>query len=186
MWYFYPIVLPEHNPARRSSYSVDSSKTPKPTNNSSANRSCVCALSNGDPQVVKSAKKKKSKNSKSTFKTWISFSRSSSNSGYTTTSLSGLPTLFSYKQEIWSGNNCEKNIKSRIYVCAVLVNITLLMAHKRNIQIPFYFFSNNVMKGISNDKVRIDHMFGQFTNSLYGLDNEMLQWFEEIYTYVVN
>uniref|UniRef100_A0A0N5BUU3 Ovule protein n=1 Tax=Strongyloides papillosus TaxID=174720 RepID=A0A0N5BUU3_STREA len=101
----------------RSSHSVDSSKTPKLTNNSSANRSRVRTLSNGNPKVVKSAQKKKSKNSRNIFKTWISSSRSSSNSGYTTTSLSGLSALSSCKK-FGLETIMRRIFKSRIYVYA--------------------------------------------------------------------
>uniref|UniRef100_A0A0K0FNI8 SET domain-containing protein n=1 Tax=Strongyloides venezuelensis TaxID=75913 RepID=A0A0K0FNI8_STRVS len=236
---------------RRISHSVDSSKTPKITNNSSANRNRVRTLSNGNPKGVKSSRKKKSKNSKSNFKTWISSSRSSSNSGYTSTSLSGLSTLSSCKK-FGLETIMKKIFKSRIYVCAdqcyafdgpqgVCVTYKFIIAsesspffpasnfvlksplavyesavtshvvrdeqskntsfgcskialqifdghvvYKRDIQIPFCSSSNNVMQGIPNNKVRIDYMFRKFTNNSYGSDNEILQWPEEISTYVVN
>uniref|UniRef100_A0A0N5BQA8 OTU domain-containing protein n=1 Tax=Strongyloides papillosus TaxID=174720 RepID=A0A0N5BQA8_STREA len=221
---------------RRSSHSVDSLKTPKPTKNSSANRSRFRTLSNGNPQVVKSAQKK---------------NRSSSNSGYIATSLSGLSILSSCKK--FSLETIMRRIfKSKIYVCTdqcyafdgpqdVCVTYKFIIAsksspffpasnfvlksalavyesavtlrvirdkqsnntsygcskialqifdghvvYKCDIQIPFCSSSNNVMQGIPNNKVCIDYMFRKFANTLYGSDNEMLQWLEEISTYVVN
>uniref|UniRef100_A0A0K0E053 Ras GEF n=1 Tax=Strongyloides stercoralis TaxID=6248 RepID=A0A0K0E053_STRER len=57
--------------------------------------------------------------------------------------------------------------------------------YKQNIQIPYISSSNGDSKEILSNKNCIEHMFKKFSNNLYRLDGEILEWPEEISTYVV-
>ncbi|CEF63330.1 Hypothetical protein SRAE_1000159200 [Strongyloides ratti] len=58
--------------------------------------------------------------------------------------------------------------------------------YKRDIQIPYLSLSNSNIKEILSNKVRIEYLFKKFSNNSYKLDDETLEWPEEISTYVVN